>query len=58
MTAEQFEAFKAELRAFLLARRVMLAPSQYDMIDVWDLKPGDDPIYQDWIRNRTDAPSL
>lgn len=47
-------------RAFLLAlerlcrqHNVQLAVNGYDWLEVWDLRPGEDPLYAAGIRDRT-----
>jgi hypothetical protein len=52
MTINQstYDLFIAELRALCVKHGVQLATSGYDSIEVWPLKPDDEPIHQDNIR--------
>jgi len=52
---KKYEVFIGELRAFLRSHGVQLSSSGYDRLQAWDLFPGDDPIYNDAIEDRTDG---
>lgn len=50
----KFLAFRSELKALCLKHKVVLGSSLYDSPAVFDMNPGDDPIYLDDLSDFTD----
>ena len=46
--------FIADLEQFLRERNIQLATSDYDSLQIWDLKPGENPIHSNGIEDRRD----
>ncbi len=41
----KFEAFVMALRELCLSHNVCLSTSEYDNLQVWNLEPGEEPLY-------------
>ena len=52
-TTTKYEVFVSALRELCKAHGVMLCPSSYDMLQVWDLHDGENAICEDGIEDRT-----
>lgn len=53
--SKKFDEFTAALEALCRERRVQIAVSGYDSLQIWDLKDGGDPIYANGIQDETVA---
>lgn len=53
--ASKYENFSRDLRNLCVAHGVQIGTSGYDSLVVYDLEPGDKPIYMDQIEDRTSS---
>lgn len=49
----KYDKFLESLRALCREHECQIATTGYDGLSVWDLPPGDDPIYQGCIVDKT-----
>lgn len=54
--SQKYDAFVHALKALCEEHEVQLALSGYDNLQVWDMKPGDAPIYQQYVEDCTCTP--
>ena len=52
--SKKYDRFVAALRALCREHEVQLAPESYDLIQVWNLRPGENEIYEDHIEDKTE----
>lgn len=55
--SKKFDGFIIALRKLCIDHQVVLAVEMYDSIQIWDLKPGDDPIHVPELEDRTEERS-
>ncbi|KQP43925.1 hypothetical protein [Pseudorhodoferax sp. Leaf274] len=51
--SKRAEAFEQALKALCVEHGVQLAVSGQGALQIWDAKPGGEPIYQEHIQDRT-----